>query len=667
MADTVQYRLERMVDELDDLEKRGLFTRREIAEIVKQRRKFEYRLKRPSPLKQDYLAYIEYEIQLDSLRRLRKKSVSRELKKKGNKKIKMSVSDFAGVSRIVDIYRLAVMRYKGDIGLWFRYLEFCRERRNGRMKKVLAQLIRFHPKVPGVWIYAAAWEFDHNLNVAAARALMQSGLRVCPTSEDLWVEYLRMELTYLNKLKARKVALGEDKGTLVRDHRDADEQQWREENDGVFMSLDEEKGNSNGSNVNIDESEKKVDLFGEQGLSILQTIYGGAIEALPYSFGLRKRLFEILEAIELADSEEMRKKILSDMRKNFSEDPEYWDWLARLEMTNFRTMQENIEGIMSTQLQKAVQVYEEALQFVPSSIMFKLYIKFFADVASPRKEEDQLLGLSNHKEKDQLSGLSNHTEDYISRILRVYEKAETLGCITEELACEYVSFYLQLGRLDEGKKLAEKLCGGILSDSVKLWLLRASLEIRYFTNNTPGPTKDDLQSIFELLRSVLRKVSVTEAEDLWVLALKFFAMEKHYFDKLVEMAFTVVAKHGGSDNGFSLPCALVNFILQKDGIQHARETYKRFLALPHPGLALYENCIDLEENLASIGNKNCLGNVRKIYESALATHVQNLRLWRGYYAMEVKLGTSETANAVYWRAKKTLKNFAEFAAAPVLS
>ena len=63
-------------------------------------------------------------------------------------------------------------------------------------------MIRFHPKVPGVWIYAAVWEFDHNLNVAAARALMQSGLRMCPNSEDLWIEYLRMGLTYLNKLKA---------------------------------------------------------------------------------------------------------------------------------------------------------------------------------------------------------------------------------------------------------------------------------------------------------------------------------------------------------------------------------------------------------------------------------------------------------------------------------
>lgn len=109
------------------------------------------------------------------------------------------------------------------------------------MKKALAQVMRFHPKVPAVWIYAAAWEFDHNLNVAAARAIMQSGLRACPTSEDLWVEYLRMELTFLNKLKMRKVILGEDDGTLVRDDKDAEEKQWQDENEDLFMSLDEKK------------------------------------------------------------------------------------------------------------------------------------------------------------------------------------------------------------------------------------------------------------------------------------------------------------------------------------------------------------------------------------------------------------------------------------------
>uniref|UniRef100_A0A7C8Z6V8 U3 small nucleolar RNA-associated protein 6 N-terminal domain-containing protein n=1 Tax=Opuntia streptacantha TaxID=393608 RepID=A0A7C8Z6V8_OPUST len=135
MADVVQYRLERMVPELDDLERRGLFNRREIAEIVKTRRKFEYRLKRPSPLKDDFLEYIEYEKQLDRLRLLRRKSVSRELKEKGNKKMKKSVSDFAGVRRIIELYRMATSRFKGDLQLWFQYLEFCKERKNGRMKK----------------------------------------------------------------------------------------------------------------------------------------------------------------------------------------------------------------------------------------------------------------------------------------------------------------------------------------------------------------------------------------------------------------------------------------------------------------------------------------------------------------------------------------------------
>ena len=93
-------------------------------------------LQLPSPFKQDLLHYIDYEKQLDRLRLLRKKSVSRELKDKGNKKLKKSRSDVAGVRRIIEIYRIATSRFKGDLDIWFQYLEFCKERNNGRMKKV---------------------------------------------------------------------------------------------------------------------------------------------------------------------------------------------------------------------------------------------------------------------------------------------------------------------------------------------------------------------------------------------------------------------------------------------------------------------------------------------------------------------------------------------------
>lgn len=204
-----------------------------------------------------------------------------------------------------------------------------------------------------MWIYAAAWEFDSNLNVAAARALMQNGLKACSTSEDLWVEYLRMELTYLNKLKARKVALGEDKGTLVLNKHETDEKKWKDENGDLFMALDEEKEDK-ASDVQNLESEEQSDLFKERGLSILQTVYNGAIEALPSSFNLRTRFLEILEAIDLPDSDNMRNSIFTDLERDFSKQPEYWDWLARRGSLDLKS--EAAEEVSLDHLSKAVKV-----------------------------------------------------------------------------------------------------------------------------------------------------------------------------------------------------------------------------------------------------------------------------------------------------------------------
>lgn len=643
MADVVQYKLERMVKELDDLERRNLFSKLEIAEIVKQRRKFEYRLKRPSPLKQDYLNYIEYEKNLDNLRLLRRKALSRELKKKGNKRMKKSVSDFSGISRIVQLYKMVTNRFKGDLGIWFQYLEFCRHKRNGHLKKALAQAVRFHPKVPGVWIYAAAWEFDTNLNVATARALMHTGLRACPTSVDLWVEYIRMELTYLNKLKARKVALGEDEGTLSREHHNPADEQWRDENKELFMALNDKKDNDEASETRNGELDKKSDLFREQGLSILQTVYSNAVKALPSNFSLRTRMLEILEATELAHSEEMKKKILADMKRDFSNEPEYWDWLARSETVQLQNTHGISDDINSNQLQKAIQIYEEALEIVPSDMMFKHYAKFLKDA------------IVQQNGKIRSSTLADGV-DSLSHILMVYEKAERMGCITEDLACQHVTFLMELGRSDEARKLAERLCSGKFLDAVHLWDLRLSMEIRCITEKSPSPSKTDLSVLFELFKSILMRISVSEARSLWLMALKFFANQRRYFDKLVEMSLGLLAKYGGSDGGFSLSSAIVQFFLQKDGIQSAREMYKRYLALPHPGLALYRSCIELELNLASASDKSCLVEVQRLFEAALATYDQDVSLWQDYYNMEIKMGTSEAAAAVHWRARKTLKD-----------
>lgn len=76
--------------------------------------------------------------------------------------------------------------------------------------QVLTKALQLHPTASGLWSYAAAWEFEQNSNAAAARKLMQRGLRMCKTSQQLWLEYFRMELMYAHKLAARRRVLGLD-------------------------------------------------------------------------------------------------------------------------------------------------------------------------------------------------------------------------------------------------------------------------------------------------------------------------------------------------------------------------------------------------------------------------------------------------------------------------
>lgn len=218
---------------------------------------------------------------------------------------------------------------------------------------MLAQAIRYHPKVPGLWIYAAAWEFDQNLNVAAARALMQSGLRTCSSSEDLWIEYLRMELTYLNKLKARKIALGEDAKLLQRNNSDAD--QWKEENRDLFMPLNEEQG-SNAQEGSLDKGEE---IFLQQGALVLQTIYHGAIEANPSSLSLRQRFLEILDAVDLAHYDELKVEVMEDLKKDFSHDENYWDWIASLEIGDISELKDSERSKILSKLDRVVQVSDD--------------------------------------------------------------------------------------------------------------------------------------------------------------------------------------------------------------------------------------------------------------------------------------------------------------------
>jgi U3 small nucleolar RNA-associated protein 6 len=82
-----------------------------------------------------------------------------------------------------------------------------------------------------------------------------------------------MELAYLNKLKAQTVALGGENENVFHDY---------------DMFLGDEKGNGVGQ-MSILWNQRRKGIC-DKHLRKLQTIYSVAVEALPCSFGLRKRL-----------------------------------------------------------------------------------------------------------------------------------------------------------------------------------------------------------------------------------------------------------------------------------------------------------------------------------------------------------------------------------------
>jgi U3 small nucleolar RNA-associated protein 6 len=67
--------------------------------------------------------------------------------------------------------------------------------------------LQLHPNNPTFYILAASHELD-NLSPSAARALLQRGIRVNPDSVDMWKEYVKMELGFMESLRRRWDVLG---------------------------------------------------------------------------------------------------------------------------------------------------------------------------------------------------------------------------------------------------------------------------------------------------------------------------------------------------------------------------------------------------------------------------------------------------------------------------
>jgi U3 small nucleolar RNA-associated protein 6 len=73
--------------------------------------------------------------------------------------------------------------------------------------RIAARAVQLHPRTPALYVIAAAHELAHG-GMGAARVLLQRGLRLNAGSADMWREYVRLELGFVEAVRRRWDVLG---------------------------------------------------------------------------------------------------------------------------------------------------------------------------------------------------------------------------------------------------------------------------------------------------------------------------------------------------------------------------------------------------------------------------------------------------------------------------
>lgn len=191
-----------MVPELEDLEKRGIFSNKEIKMLVRRRTDFEHRISGPGATPEDFLRYIKFEKNVDRLRKKRKARFIKAMNKESG------VSEWSIVKRTFFIFDRAVNRFPYDMDLWSNYLTFARKNESvSKVYAIFSKLIALQPTNVDIWLSGAKWEFESNKNIEGARILFKKCLRFNSDSEKVWFEFIKLELNYLSKLLTRRKLL----------------------------------------------------------------------------------------------------------------------------------------------------------------------------------------------------------------------------------------------------------------------------------------------------------------------------------------------------------------------------------------------------------------------------------------------------------------------------
>ncbi|NXP13698.1 UTP6 protein, partial [Thinocorus orbignyianus] len=388
--------------------------------VLKKASALEHKIQRRALRKEDFINYIQYEINLLELIKKRRARIGYSFKKD---EIENSI-----LHRVHSLFKRAIGKWKEDVQLWLSHVAFCKQwNAKHQLSKVFSSMLAIHPNKPALWIMAAKWEMETRLSSESARHLFLRALRFHPECPKLYQEYFRMEL--MNAEKQRK-----EKKQFERAKMDLGEFNYSEEI-----------------------------LNGEMA----RIIYRDAAQKIK---GVKFHL-DVLSIAKLFDfTQDLQKEILErhgvfSLQTKFADDPLTWDYLARRELelgplqsTKHTTKQMKVSE-MTQREERCSAVFEEAVRAVPTEDMWKYYITFC---------------LERYNRKTNSEGLK---QKRLERTLSVFNKAHESNLLPEALYKQWLQLLLESNLSEKAVEVAEAATKRF-SLSVETWQVRLQVLIQ---------------------------------------------------------------------------------------------------------------------------------------------------------------------------------------------
>ncbi|XP_070712732.1 U3 small nucleolar RNA-associated protein 6 homolog [Pempheris klunzingeri] len=405
MAEIVQHRIEERIPELEQLERVGLFTKKEVKSIIKKATALEYKLHRLILNKEDFIAYIQYEINILELVKKRRVHIHYQFKREE--------IEFPIIHRINSIFRRATNKWKDDVQLWLSHVAFCKKwATKGQISKVFSAMLAIHPDKPALWIMAAKSELEDRSSSESARHLFLRALRFHPNNKKVYQEYFRMELLHCEKLMKQKSEL--------------------------------EK-----AEMDLGEYEFSPEILSAKLAEVVYRDATGKIKEAEF-------VISLLNIAAIFDfTKELQDSILQDLQTNYTEDSLTWDFMAKRELEapgageELQTAKGRASDINRRE-ERCCQVYEEGVKSINAEPMWTCYVAFC---------------LERLKRKTNVQELKERRQE---RLLGVLQRAHDSSLLKEDYYKNWLQILLSSGDA-EGATSVAMAATQRFSQSVSVW------------------------------------------------------------------------------------------------------------------------------------------------------------------------------------------------------